>query len=186
MSIHHRSIGTLRLRSSPQVDGHADTRSSSDRRSLGNSHTPSRGFVSHFHHPINFLLKRSKVFLVSGFVPISASWFSVATFSIVNSLPTIDLKWWYFKFMCFVRGLNFGAVASSNAPLLSSKAVHFIVGFSASNPSIRFASSLQNRINTFVVRIDCERQMYLASVVDKAISVCNLEFQYTKHPLYSI
>jgi hypothetical protein len=64
-----------------------------------------------------------------GFVRKSASW-SADLHDKICSVPsaTNDLKWWYFTFMCFVRGLMAGDFAMLMAPELSSKSLHLTVG----------------------------------------------------------
>ena len=84
--------------------------------------------------------------------------------------------------MCLVLGRYLGLLASSLAPSLSSNIVHLTVdcGFGSCNTG---ANSSRSSLNGIISRVYCESAMYSASVVLKAISVCNFDFQMTGQPL---
>ena len=75
--------------------------------------------------------------------------------------------------MCFVLGLFFGSTAKRRAPTLSSKIVEYIlislllILIYLFNNSMVFLISIKSRVLY-------EKEMYLASVVLRATSVCSL------------
>ena len=71
--------------------------------------------------------------------------------------------------ICFVFGLFFGTLASSSAPLLSSKSVHLMFSFAFGIFRIDF-SSLCGRTSLAAV----DKAMHSASVVLSTIYVCIL------------
>ena len=78
-------------------------------------------------------------------------------------------------FKCFVRGHILGTFAISMVPLLYSKILQQINGVGTCATNLCSDASLaKDKIGNMSL-VDVEREMYSASVVDKAISVCNLE-----------
>ena len=84
--------------------------------------------------------------------------------------------------MNFVLGLIFGTVAISKAPLLSSKTLQCTVGFVAVKLYPFCCSSLTSSISGMVSHNAVLSAMNSASVVDKAICVCSLEFHTIGQP----
>ena len=86
--------------------------------------------------------------------------------------------------ICFVHGCNFGVHAISNAPQLSSKTLQWIFGIAGCDliswECISFMSSNIGISSRHAV----DRAMYLASIVERAISICNLDSQVTGPPAY--
>ena len=96
---------------------------------------------------------------------------------------TCSWKWWYLRAACLVRGPNFGILASSRAPLLSSyytSAISALILFLYCTSGVEYLiSSMVDTSSTNVIKgikscIAWECRMYSASVVLSTISVCSL------------
>ena len=141
-------------------------------------------------------LRCSKVFWSSGLVKISAQLRADGTFVIVQAPDLIWLrKWCHFTVRCFVRGRYPSVVARTMQPALSSKISDgLILGCcSDCNSRLEYVLDLSSRqiwsgdTKVFLciscmscligskLRMSVLRAMYSASVVLKAISVCNFE-----------
>ena len=83
--------------------------------------------------------------------------------------------------MCFVLGFIFGDLASCSAPMLSSKTEHFRVGLMFLRPNKVANSTIKPRIGSASL-VAVDSAMYSASVVLKAISVCNRLNHVTGQP----
>jgi len=104
--------------------------------------TSSRVNSSRYCQPHDKCRMFLKSFSGEALVNMSAFCFLVSTFAIRVVRPTCVLKNQHFAAMCLDLGVNFGTVASINAPLLSSntadKVLHF--GFSFMRNDLRFCS----------------------------------------------
>jgi hypothetical protein len=70
-------------------------------------------------------------------------------------------------------------VAISTAPILSSNILHLIVGAFIFSIIFFFDASFAKEIKGKISRAAVDNAIYSASVIDKAISVCNLDAQTT-------
>ena len=87
--------------------------------------------------------------------------------------------------MCFVLGLFFGTLASSSAPLLSSKSANLMFKLAFGMFKIDLSSKINSlRGRTSLAAVD--NAMYSASVVLRAISVCSLLKYVIGQPAYLI
>ena len=77
--------------------------------------------------------------------------------------------------MCFVLGRIFGNHANSNAPLLSSNTVQWILGGKLSSLTRCSVASLSIPISVMTSLRLVDRVMYSASMIDNAMIVCILE-----------
>jgi hypothetical protein len=85
-------------------------------------------------------------------------------------------------FICLVLWRILGDLAISSAPLLSSKAVHLVMGVAVLNVNSAELISQMKAMRGMNLRRDCESAMYSLSVQLRATSVCILEAQ-NKGPL---
>ena len=85
-------------------------------------------------------------------------------------------------FMCLVLGLIHGEFAITNAPELSSNAVHLIFGLNVASSRLCLTHSSRMCIIGITFRNASERLTYSHSVVFNAISVCNLVAQINGQP----
>ena len=99
---------------------------------------------------------------------------------------TCSRKWWYTKFMCLVRARILGMFAISIAPLLSSNAVHTILGVVLTTLKPFDLNSVSRFMIGITSRRDCDRATYSASVVDKLIWVWRREAQIIGQPAKSM
>lgn len=77
------------------------------------------------YHPMIFFRRCSNICPFKGFVKRSALCSVVSLCSIdIDLFLTYSRKWWYTWLICLVRGLILGVLVSSNAPVLSSNALH--------------------------------------------------------------
>ena len=88
--------------------------------------------------------------------------------------------------MCFVRGRNFGKRANSNAPLLSSNTVQWILGGKLVILTPCSVASLSIPIKGMTSLRLVDKVMYSASVVDKAVIACILDAQVIGAPAEQI
>ena len=87
--------------------------------------------------------------------------------------------------MCLARGLIFGVLAISKVLLLSSKTAHSI-DLSHSGISIAALASLKKCAIGIASLNAVDRAMHSTSVVNRAILVCNFDFQMIGHLAYLI
>ena len=126
-------------------------------------------------HPMIFLQRCSYVWRGKALLKMLAfcSFVSILQTFIILFL-TASLKWWYLMAMCFVLGRVLGTLASSSVPLLSSKSVQFIFSVGSSLILIIVFNSIINSLSGNISLVVVDKVIYSASVVQSAISVCNL------------
>jgi hypothetical protein len=88
--------------------------------------------------------------------------------------------------ICLVRGRNFGDRAISSAPLLSSKALHFIIGFVRTKLIPAEISSCRKSITGSASRKAVDNDTYSLSVELRVTSVCNLDAHDIGIPAYFV
>jgi hypothetical protein len=86
--------------------------------------------------------------------------------------------------MCLVLGRMAGALAKVSAALLSSNILHLTVGWVPPTGTPLSLSSCTRSIMGMTLRSAWLRQMYSASQVDRAISVCRDDFHINGAPRY--
>ena len=140
------------------------------------------GLESLIHHPLSIILRCRSCAL--GKAKMSVTQLLVSTyFTDIIPLFIFYLKWLYFRPMCFVIGLILGHFTNSIHDLLSSNTTHWILGTYVSMGDVD-VSSFSKHITGAASLIECDSAMYLASVIDILISVCNLDKHYIGHSAY--
>jgi hypothetical protein len=152
-----------------------------DERSQGFSFD---GFSLYFGQPMSNCLNTANCESPSGFVNISATYLEDSRY-VIDIVPSFTClrKWWYFRAICSLRGLIRGALTRSMQPWLSSCILQCTTGVAGSN-GIECYNSRKWPTRGSISRRDCDNAMYSASVVDKAISLCNLLDHITGHLAY--
>src|SRR5687768_17412391 len=79
--------------------------------------------------------------------------------------------------ICLVCGRNFGALASSRAPLLSSNTLHLTEGTRDGRRMPQLLSSSKSCMTKMTSQRAVERAMYSASVIERAMMGWSLEAQ---------
>jgi hypothetical protein len=136
---------------------------------------PLSGMSEERHHPKSCWRSLVNLDATNGFVKMSANWSSVMFHLIlVSPVFTYSRKWWYFIAMCLDLGRIVGAAIKSTHPLLSSKTVECVLACDSGMLQI-WHRSLKMVRRCIRSLSDWDKEMYFASVVDKAISVWSLE-----------
>jgi len=134
--------------------------------------------------PINLLVKSRNTSAGNPFVNKSANCSLVSTLRTLISPVIYWQKKWYLIAICLVQMLIFvGFVASARAPLLSSHTRVFTTDLVEKLRLSLVPTSSKRLRRGNNAHIACNKVMYLASVVLRAISVCSFEDQNNGHPL---
>ena len=137
-------------------------------------------------HPSNMWQSRKKRWSLRGFVNRSAFCISILQYLMITILDFInDMKWWYFKAMCLVRGEIFRDWSIFIQDWLYSWTVHMKFGYTRRIGNILLISS-KNFINGITSLRSWYRAMYYASAVLRTISVWSLETKWMGHPAYAM
>ena len=138
-------------------------------------------------HPINWWDKLLKAGFGRGFVNRSAIWFFVEICSMEMVLfTTWERKWCRRIERCLVRGRLRWLVASLMQLMLSSKVRHWMVGVSLWMSNWNCFNSCNKWMMLMTSRRAVDRAMYSASVVLKAIKLCNYRTMKKSHPKKSL
>ena len=138
------------------------------------------------HHPDNFLCRYMNNSLSSGSVKISTVCSCVSIYHIRIILFCTNIwKWWYLIVICFVLGDIFLVSATAIKPWLPSNTLQDTSVFLRCIMKIK-ETSLTNSIEGITSRIAWLNKIYSASMVLKAIYICNLLQNNAGHPTYII
>ncbi len=135
-----------------------------------------------YHQPRSLVWSMVNFCNGSGLVNISVNWLSVEIHLIwIWPLRTCSLKWWYLIAIWRVLGHMVGADMKSTHPLLSLNTVEWVLATVMESWQMELSSCIMGRIGIKSWR-EVESKIYSASVVDNAISDCNLEDQRMGQP----
>ena len=145
-----------------------------------------KDYIGAHYNPISMWRIRKNSASLRGFVSMSAFCVSVLQYLMVTRFDlTNDLKWWYFREMFMVRRDNLSACAILMKDWLSSGTVQMNSGDPSKTGEVVFIYYIK-LISGITSRRACDRAMYSASAVLRAIYVWSFEKKWIGQPAYII
>ena len=136
------------------------------------------------YHPISMWLRWKNSASLRVFFCTSAFCISVLQYLMVTCFDlTNDLKWWYFRSMCLVWGENLSDCAILMKDWLSSGTVYINSGAPSKTGKVVFICSIKI-ISGITSRRPCDKAMYYALAVLRAISVWSFGTKLIGHPAH--